>query len=167
MRVPRESLVGDAERRLDGREERCSVSSGSTSAARVASQGPLRQVPIVAKARGVWATPEFRTKYVPLHLDVLDFAAAYRRFAAIVSTGEQPGPEVSMLKIISGETTQRVNELLIEIAGSSGNLRSSQDFDGTELNLLTPYYTMFGATIAAGSNDIQRNIIAKRILNLP
>jgi len=166
VRVPKENLVGKLNqgwtvaKALLGFER-----LGTGSPRRV--QVPLRHLATVAKAIGVWATAEFRARYVPLHLDVLDLGSAYGRFSQIVSTGEQPGPEISMLKIWAGETTQRLSEFLIETAGSAGNIRQKQEFAGATVDLLVPYYTVFGATIAAGSNDIQRNIIAARVLELP
>jgi alkylation response protein AidB-like acyl-CoA dehydrogenase len=166
VRVPKGNLVGklnggwSVAKTLLGFER-----LGTGSPRRV--QVPLRQLVSVAKSAGVWSSREFRAKFVPMSLDVLDLGACYGRFAQIVSTGEQPGPEISMLKIWAGETTQRLSELMIETAGSAGNIRQKQMFDDTEVSLLTPYYTVFGATIASGSNDIQRNIIAARVLELP
>ncbi|MDI6029192.1 acyl-CoA dehydrogenase [Corticibacterium sp. UT-5YL-CI-8] len=166
VRVPKDNLVGELNKGWTVAKTLLGFERlGTGSPRRV--QVPLRQLAVVAKATGAWGAPEFRAKYVPLYLDVLDLGASHGRFSQIVSTGDQPGPEISMLKIWAGETTQRLSELLIETAGSAGAIRQTQDFDGTGVNLLTPYYTVFGATIASGSNDIQRNIIAINVLGLP
>jgi alkylation response protein AidB-like acyl-CoA dehydrogenase len=102
-----------------------------------------------------------------LRLDVDDLAAAYARYADIVRAGRNPGPDISFLKIWATETFQRLTELLIELAGDAGCLRGEIDFGAELVDVLGPYYIVFPATIASGSNEIQRNILAKRVLNLP
>ena len=131
------------------------------------AQYPLQKLEIVARQRGVWNDAEFQSKYVKLRLDVDDLAAAYARYVDIVRSGRNPGPDISFLKIWATETFQRLAELLIELAGDAGCLRGEIDFGADLVDVLGPYYIVFPATIAAGSNEIQRNILAKRVLNLP
>ena len=61
-----------------------------------------------------------------------------------------------------------MNGLMLEVAGSAACIAGDVAFDEqTKVDLLGSYYILFPATIAAGSNDIQRNILAKRVLGLP
>jgi len=77
----------------------------------------------------------------------------------------QPGPEASMIRVMFGELEQRIAKLAVDIAG----------VDGAGVAALPPrrrtwtdeYLWSFQATIAAGSKDIQRNIIGERVLGLP
>jgi hypothetical protein len=115
----------------------------------------------------VWTDAEFQSKYVRLKLDVEDLASAYTRYADIVRSGRNPGPAISFLKIWATETFQRLTELLIELMGEAGSVRGEIDIGGDLVDALGPYYCVFPATIAAGSNEIQRNILARQVLNLP
>lgn len=166
VRIPKSNMVGQINRGWGVAKTLLGFERlGTGSPRRV--QVPLNQLVTVAEAQGLWGTPEFQARFIPLWLDVMDLASAYGRFCEIVRTGAQPGPEISMLKIVAGEVTQKVSEFLIEIAGPAGAIRSTQQFGGVEMNTLNGYYTVFGATIASGTNDIQRNIIADRVLRLP
>ncbi|MDI6029190.1 acyl-CoA dehydrogenase [Corticibacterium sp. UT-5YL-CI-8] len=166
VRVPKENLLGGLNKGWTVAKallgfERLGVGSPR----RV--QKPLRNVRNIARANGIFDAPEFRMRYTQLHLDVLDLGSIYNHFAAIVQGGGSPGPEISMMKIWAGETTQRITEFAIELSGSAGNIRSPQAFGDVEIDLLGPYYTLFSSTIAGGSNDIQRNILSARVLELP
>ena len=72
-----------------------------------------------------------------------------------------------MLKIWATETFQRLSELLIEAAGDCGAMRGELSFGTETVDVLGPFYASFVATIAAGSSEIQRNILARRVLGLP
>jgi alkylation response protein AidB-like acyl-CoA dehydrogenase len=166
VRIPRENLVGEVNqgwaiaKTLLGFER---LNHGSPRRA----QYPLRKIEETAKRLGLWDDAEFQSKYVRLRLDVEDLASAYGHYADIVRSGRNPGPDISFLKVWATETFQRLCELLIEIAGNAGGLRGKPDVAGEPLDVLNPYYGVFTATIAAGSNEIQRNILALRVLELP
>jgi alkylation response protein AidB-like acyl-CoA dehydrogenase len=166
VRIPKDNLVGELNqgwtiaKTLLGFER---LNHGSPRRA----QYPLRKVQAIARQAGFWTDSEFQTKYVKLRMDVEDLASSYSRYADIIRSGRNPGPSISFLKIWATETFQRLAELLIEVAGDAGSLRGEVPFGLEKVDVLGPYYGVFPATIAAGSNDIQRNIIARHVLDLP
>mgnify|MGYP006201814745 CR=1 FL=1 len=99
--------------------------------------------------------------------DVADLGSTYARFADVFRSGKPLGAETSLLKIWATETFCRLVDLLIEVAGDSGGLRGEIELGRQKVDVLSPFYIGFVATIAAGSNEIQRNILAKRVLRLP
>ena len=72
-----------------------------------------------------------------------------------------------MLKVWSMETYQRLSELLIEAAGDYGAIDGEVAMGGASIDVLSPFYNSRPGTIYGGSNEIQRNILAKYVLNLP
>jgi len=121
----------------------------------------------VASARGVLEDPVFRDQYVRLQLDVEHLADSYKHFAGIVARGETLGPDVSMLKIWATETFQTIADLIIETAGPLGALSGVARMGNIDIDALTPFYKARPATIYGGSNEIQRNILSKQVLQLP
>ncbi|MBK8767272.1 MAG: acyl-CoA dehydrogenase family protein [Burkholderiaceae bacterium] len=120
-----------------------------------------------AQATGKMADPVFRDRYTQITMDVLDAASAYERFAQIMRTGGSFGFEVSMLKIWATETCQRVTELLVEAAGDLGGLSGEVDVEGDPMDILYPFLDCRAFTIYGGSSQVQRNILAKNVLDLP
>jgi alkylation response protein AidB-like acyl-CoA dehydrogenase len=111
--------------------------------------------------------PVFATKYTKLTLDVADLETIYTRFADIVKSGGTLGADVSMLKIWATETYSALAELLLEAAGSAGGLRGRVGQGEKMVDALNLFYNSRPATIYGGSNEIQRNILAKAVLELP
>jgi 3-oxochol-4-en-24-oyl-CoA dehydrogenase len=74
--------------------------------------------------------------------------------------GMEPGPEGSITKLLTAELAQRVAGLAISLAGP-GVLSDSED------RVTWHYFYSRCLTIAGGSSEISRNVIAERILGLP
>jgi alkylation response protein AidB-like acyl-CoA dehydrogenase len=82
-----------------------------------------------------------------------------------------PGPEASIGKIYWSEWHRRLGELAMAAQGAAGLLTAAEPDgpnDAYEPNDLQRLYLFSRAdTIYAGSSEIQRNIIAERVLGLP
>jgi alkylation response protein AidB-like acyl-CoA dehydrogenase len=127
----------------------------------------LQLLGTLARARGVADDPLFQDKLAQLELDVEHLGVLYRKYADVVSSGGTLGPDVSLLKIWATETFQRIADLILETAGPFGALRGKNDVGVEALDILGPYYKARPPTIYGGSNEIQRNILAKQVLDLP
>ena len=99
-------------------------------------------------------------------LDVADLASMYERFVQTVRTGVNPSFEVSVMKIWATETQQRLTELLVDMLGDSGTIAGPQNLGGIAVDVLSPFLDSRSTTISAGSSQIQRNVLAKRVLKL-
>ncbi|MBI4694415.1 MAG: acyl-CoA dehydrogenase [Gammaproteobacteria bacterium] len=166
VRVPRANLVGEMNKgwtiakALLGFER---VFLGSPKQ----SQYALQRLARIATERGLFADAAFSERYTRLRLDVLDLEAFYRRFAAIVKSGGTLGPEVSLLKIWATETYARLTEAMLEAAGPDGGTLGQVAFGASEIDAVAAFYNARPATIYGGANEIQRNIVAKGVLDLP
>jgi len=76
----------------------------------------------------------------------------------------QPGVEGSLLRVFFSELSQRVAKLAVDIVEEDG--LEARPY-GRDDAYAQEWYRTFAATIAAGSKDIQRNIIGERLLGLP
>jgi alkylation response protein AidB-like acyl-CoA dehydrogenase len=166
VRVPCENLVGELNqgwtvaKALLGFER---LFTGSPKH----SQHTLHQVEKLARQRGLFDDPAFVARLAELQLDTADLGAAYTRFAEMAKRGEPIPATISMLKIWSTETYERLALLLIESAQDYGALRDHALTDEIDMHVMAPLFNAMNAKIFAGSNEIQRNILAKVVLALP
>ena len=131
------------------------------------SQNALAKLHSLAAAQALFEDPLFNSKYARLLLDVADLSALYARYADMVKRGESLPPSVSMLKIWATETYRRIGLLLYEAGQEYGGNHPIEELGGDFDNLLTPLINSASATIYGGTNEIQRNILAKTVLGLP
>jgi alkylation response protein AidB-like acyl-CoA dehydrogenase len=105
---------------------------------------------------------------VEIELDALEITSM-RFLDQMRRTGQAPGADVSMLKIRGTEIQQMITELAMQAAGPNVQPFKSVDHGSIDdfISRLAPRYFNFRkASIYAGSNEIQRNIIAKMSLGL-
>lgn len=129
------------------------------------SQQALRRLEVLAAARGLFGSAAFLDRFTQLRLDVCDLESAFVRFAEQAKAGQPLGPDISILKIWATETCARLCELMLEAAGTDGATVGALDDGGVDV--LSYYYYSRPPTIFGGTNEIQRNILAKEVLALP
>ncbi|WP_395109208.1 acyl-CoA dehydrogenase family protein [Actinomadura sp. SCN-SB] len=76
-----------------------------------------------------------------------------------------PGPESSISKLVWGTWHRELGELAMDVLGAAGLVARGEPYDLDEWQRL--FLFSRADTIYAGSNEIQRNIIAERVLGLP
>ncbi len=166
VRVPRANLVGSLNqgwtiaKSLLG-HERLFVGSPKL------CQHALHQLRELGEASGLSTDPVFMDALTQMTLDVLDLEALYAEYASVVKHGGSLGADVAILKIWSTETYARLSELIVSSAGQAGAVQGRSDFGPAQIDVLSHYYNARPAPIYAGSNEIQRNIVAKHVLSLP
>ncbi|MCC7120390.1 MAG: acyl-CoA dehydrogenase [Gammaproteobacteria bacterium] len=166
VRVPRANLVGEPNNGWTMAKALLSferIHLGSPKQAQFA----LQRLTELATAQGTFDDPVFATRYTMLAQDVADLETIYAKYADIVKRGETLGPDVSMLKIWGTETYSALTELALEAAGHAGGVRGEIGDSEHGVDVLNLFYNARPAPIYGGSNEIQRNIIAKGVLELP
>jgi alkylation response protein AidB-like acyl-CoA dehydrogenase len=95
----------------------------------------------------------------------------YRGFAKLARGGT--APEQALMKLFASEARQRVALVAAEIQGADALEVGAVAMDGhlaidePQGTWLEQYFHSFANTISAGASEIQRNIIAERVLGLP
>lgn len=94
------------------------------------------------------------------------YANAYRTTANLAD-GKKPGAESSVEKLFWSEFNQRVRIAALEILGPGGQLTRFNTHARHEVDWQREFLWSRAQTIFSGSSEVQRNIIAKRVLGLP
>jgi alkylation response protein AidB-like acyl-CoA dehydrogenase len=120
--------------------------------------------------RRIGEAPGFREAVAGLYVDAQAmWFMGYRGFAKF-ARGEV-SPEHSVLKLFGSEIAQRAARLATEVQGVDALDVDHQGwtFDDArgEAPWIRQYLVTYGGTISAGTSEIQRNIIAQRVLGLP
>jgi alkylation response protein AidB-like acyl-CoA dehydrogenase len=124
----------------------------------------------VKDGRPIAEDPRFRDRLVRVEVELMALEITNLRFLdQMRRTGNPPGADVSMLKIKGTEIQQAIAELMMQAAGPLAQAFrpvDPMDFDHFTATLAPRYCNLRKTTIYAGSNEIQRNIIAKMSLGL-
>jgi alkylation response protein AidB-like acyl-CoA dehydrogenase len=115
---------------------------------------------------------DFARKVADLEIDLSALEFTELRTLAQEAKGHMAGPESSILKIRGTEIQQRITELTVEAIGyyayPNEHGLGANEFIGPDYALgdAGRYFNMRKTSIYGGSNEIQRNIIAKAVLGL-
>ena len=145
-----------------------------------ASKRGIEKVKAIARTeldgdKPLLANAFFKRKVAELEVDLAALEFTELRSLAGPNANRGPGPESSLLKIKGSEIQQRLTELTLEAVGHYGAPYFRGFGEGDNEHPIGPdyahraaptYFNMRKTTIYGGSNEIQRNIIAKMVLGL-
>ncbi|GAN77101.1 acyl-CoA dehydrogenase family protein [Acidisphaera rubrifaciens] len=126
----------------------------------------LARLRMLAERMGVADDPAYQDRYQRLRLDLADHRALYEHYVEKLRRGEMLGADVSMLKLWQTELYQRISQTMLDIAAENGGLLDPME-GNRELHPAGVFIQARPTTIYGGSNEIQRNILAKAVLGLP
>ncbi len=173
VRVPRENLVGTlndgwtiAKRLLQ--HERSMISNmglGGSGSTENSMENQAKQY--VGEVDGKIADPELRQRIAAFKMNGEAFSLTLKRAAeeAKVSTG--PSATSSMFKLYGTEQNKARFELLLDIQGTNSMGWEGEGFAERELNTTREWLRSKANSIEGGTSEVQLNVIAKRVLNLP
>jgi len=123
---------------------------------------------IIIKEKPAIKDPVIKRKLATLEVDCNSFLYTFLRMLSRLKVGSQPGPEASFLKVYGAELYQRVMDLNIEIMGPCGqSWYNLEELPNSVHEAAKGWVNARSLTIWGGSSEIQRNIIASRVLKLP
>jgi pimeloyl-CoA dehydrogenase large subunit len=180
VRVPVENRVGEENRGWD--YAKFLLGNERTGIARIGmSKARIRRLKEIAALERVGDTPliedeRFRMKIAAIEVELKALEITQLRVVAAARDRNEPDPASSILKIKGSEIQQAISELLLEAIGPYALPQETHD-DGDRWNeppigpewagpLAPHYFNWRKVSIYGGSNEIQKNIIAKAILGL-
>ncbi len=173
VRVPAENVIG---REGDGWRmavamlmyERATLTFQRQLQSRVALEDLLRFArEFRLRGRPAAADPVYRQRVARSYIESEALRLTSLRHLTKQLRGAPPGPEGSMEKLFWSEMFQRMLGVAMDIAGPYAQLASGDP--RAPMNGRWPHLFLYsrGRTIAAGTSEIQRGIIAQRVLGLP
>ncbi len=174
VRVPIANRIGEENRGWSYAKsllahERTSIAEVGNSKRNIASIKALAKEQ-TANGKCLYDDDLFKQQLSDIEIDLMALEYTELRVLAAMSSGEHPGPESSLLKIKGTEIQQRLHELKMQVIGGHSALLGNDDFisDLHRAGSRSRLEYMYGraATIYGGSNEIQRNVIAKAVLGL-
>ena len=172
VKVPKENLVGP----LNGgwtigkrllQHERQNLSSGGT--ANRAFGKPISHLAkdyIGEDEQGRLNDADLRTRLIRHDMEARNFALTMRRSALEAKGNQGPSAASSILKNVGAKVTQDRAELTLEIMGMNGLGWEGEGFTEAELQATRGWLWGKAVSIYGGSTEIQKNVVAKRILGL-
>ena len=121
----------------------------------------------LGKAEGRIAEPDLRERVLRWKMDdaALDLTRTRARDEA--EGGGTPGAATSIFKLAGSSLARERQELLAGLMGSQGLGWEGESFSHDELGATRSWLASKAVTIYGGTNEVQSNIIAKRVLGLP
>lgn len=179
VRVPAHNLIGEEGKgwtyaKVLLTHERTNIAGVASSRQRLSSIYEMLETPPDGMA-DLRKNNVFMARVLATEVELKALEYTELRVLSSVSTGKAPGPESSILKIKGTEVQQALDELYVEMAGIYALPFLPQQYDDATVEPIGPffaantaphYYNNRKVTIYGGTNEIQKNIIAKHVLGL-
>jgi alkylation response protein AidB-like acyl-CoA dehydrogenase len=169
--VGREGGAWDIAKFLLGHERLVGAALGSSAACLQRLKSLARLLMRDGECLGL--QPRFRDKLALIEIELTALKCTAYRVLAAELAGAAPGPEVSVLKLQGSQLEQQLTALLVEAVGPLALVdpltlpRAGTAIVPEDLAYLTQhYFDSRKRTILGGSSEIQKNIIARRILHI-
>jgi alkylation response protein AidB-like acyl-CoA dehydrogenase len=127
----------------------------------------VAQLATLARDRGAGSDPTVRQKVAQAQIEAHVFRLIGLRNLTSAQQGHAPGPEASLTKLYWSEMDKRIQETAVGLQGLYGALAADSPFALEDGRWQYGWMWAQAETIYAGSSEIQRNIIAERVLGLP
>lgn len=173
--VPTENLIGEQDKGWTYAKallahERTGMAEVADSK-RMLDQLKLRAAEEVNSGKPMIEDPVFQMRLSNIEMELMALEYTELRVFASMASGGMPGPESSLLKIKGTEISQSIHELQLQLASYYGGALQgelSSEVLGHNFATEARGKYMYGraATIYGGSNEVQRNVIAKAVLGL-
>ena len=108
------------------------------------------------------AEPLLRARIAEFDLEMAAFGTLVERYREEAIAGVQLGAKSSMLKYFGTELNVKRHELMLSVLGTAG-----LDLDGPNVKIATDWLGALANRIGGGTSEIQLNVVAKRVLELP
>jgi alkylation response protein AidB-like acyl-CoA dehydrogenase len=179
VKVPKENLMGPlnggwtiAKRLLQHERQGISGAGQLTPGAQAgATPGPALNVLardyVGLDEDGVLSDADLRTRLTRHLMEQHAFQLTGQRAAAETRSNSGPSAVSSVLKNVGSQVRQERAELAVEILGHQGVGWAGEAYSADEIGTMRAMLRSKSGTIAGGSQEIQNNIISKRILGLP
>ena len=169
VRIPAENLVGEENEgwglaKVTLGNERVSLSGEGALWGRGPTAGDLIDV---VRQRGGVDDPVLRQRLAQLHIEAEILRLIRLRTITAAIKGRQPGPEASVRKALADEHGQKIMGLAKDLAGTAGMLADAGPLGGPSGEWAFGYLFAPALTVGGGTSEVQRNIIAERVLGLP
>jgi alkylation response protein AidB-like acyl-CoA dehydrogenase len=179
VKVPKANLMGPLNggwtiaKRLLQHERQGISGAGQLTAGAQAGSIPGPPLDVLAKTYvgveddGALADPDLRTRLTRHLMDAQAFQLTGVRAAAENRSNSGPSAVSSVLKNVGSQVRQERAELAVEILGAQGVGWAGAAYSDDEVGTMRAMLRSKSGTIAGGSQEVQYNIISKRILGLP
>jgi acyl-CoA dehydrogenase len=111
---------------------------------------------------GLAAEPLLRARIAEFDLEMAAFETMVERYSEEATAGVALGAKSSMLKYFGTELNVKRHELMLSVLGAAG-----LDLDGPDAKIATDWLGALANRIGGGTSEIQLNVVAKRVLELP
>jgi len=127
----------------------------------------LEELLRMADSNGAYDDERVRGRLAQAYVELRIFQLLNWRSLSRLQRGQEPGPEGSVLKLYWSEMSKRLHDTAMTVLGAASPLWRGSENNPGDGRWQRSWLYYHAASIFAGTNEIQRNIVGERVLGLP